>query len=237
MRHRLFCSLLLAAAALPAAADDIDRLDQVGQVQFRQLSQDLTAIVSYKAVATVEALGIIGFDIGFEVSATELEHRDAWNQASSGSAPQTVYMPKVHLHKGLPAGFDIGASWGTVSDSNIDMFGAEIRYALIDGGVLTPAVGLRGAYSKLSGVDQLDISTRSLDIGVSKGFAFFTPYAGVGRVWTEANPGVANLATEKFSDDKVYLGANINFVAGNLALEADRVGDTLSYSVKFGFRF
>lgn len=237
MRYHLLLAGLLTGAALPAAADDIDQLNQIGQVQFRQLSKDLAAIVSYKAIVPVETLGITGFDIGFEVSATELEHRGAWDNASSGSAPRTVYVPKVHIHKGLPAGFDIGASWGTASDSNVDLFGAEVRYALVEGGAVTPAVGLRGSYSKLSGVDQLEVETRGLDIGVSKGFAFFTPYAGIGRVWTEANPGVATLATEKFSDDKIYVGANINFVAGNLALEGDKVGDTVSYSVKLGFRF
>lgn len=240
MRHHISWTVLLSAFALAASADDVNRIDGLVQADFRDLSKDLGAAVSYKAVVPIEALGVTGFDFGFEITATELEHRDAWDRASSGSAPSTVYLPKLHVHKGLPAGIDIGAFYGTAADSNIDVWGGEIRYALIEGGTAIPAVGLRGTYSKLSGVDQLQLDTRGVELGVSKGFAFFTPYAGVGRVWTDSNPVGAtsnNLQAEKFSDDKVYLGANINFIAGNLAVEADKIGDTTSYSAKFGFRF
>lgn len=240
MRYRVSWVVLLFAGALTAQADDVNQINALVQADFRDLSKDLSAAVSYKAVIPIEPLGVTGFDIGFGITATELEHRAAWDRASSGSAPTTVYLPKVHVHKGLPAGIDIGGFYGTAADSNVDVWGAEIRYALIEGGAAAPAVGLRGTYSKLSGVDQLDFHTRGVELGISKGFAFFTPYAGIGRVWTEASPVGAtsnNLQTEKFSDDKVYLGANINFVAGNLAVEGDKVGDTTSYSVKFGFRF
>ncbi len=240
MRYRLSFAMLACACAVPALASDIDRVNQLVQADFRDLSKDLSAAVSYKAVVPIEPLGVTGFDVGFEVTATELEHRGAWDSASSGSAPRTVYLPKLHLHKGLPAGIDIGASYGTAADSNIDVWGAEIRYALLKGGTATPAIGLRGSYAKLSGVEQLDFETRGLELGISKGFAFFTPYAGIGRIWAEASPvgtTTNNLRAEKFSDSKVYVGGNINFVAGNVAFEADRVGETLSYSVKLGFRF
>ena len=239
MRVRVITFLIFSAASLPViAADDINQINALTQAEFRDLSGDLGAAVSYKAVVPIEALGIAGFDIGFEVSATKLAHDAAWNAASSGGSPGTVYIPKVHLHKGLPAGFDVGAFYATATDTNIDSWGAELRYALIDGGVIAPAVGLRGTYSKLSGVDQLDLNTKGLELGISKGFAFITPYAGVGRVWTESTPvGVNNVSSEKFTASKTYVGANINFGFGNIALESDKTGDTKSLSVKLGFRF
>lgn len=239
-RMLILAPVLLSGVSFPLAADDIDRIDQLGQVAFRDLSRDMGAALSYKAVAPVEPLGLTGFDIGLEVTATELRHRAAWDQASSGDAPSTVYVPKVHLHKGLPLGIDIGAFYASVPDTNIDLWGAEIRYALIEGGVAMPAVGLRGTYSTLSGVEQLEFNTRGLELGISKGFALLTPYAGVGRVWIESTPvgaTVNDIEQEKFSETKAYIGANINFLAGNLAFEADRIGDVTSYSAKFGFRF
>ena len=142
------------------------------------------------------------------------------------------------MHKGLPLGFDVGASYATAPDTNINVWGAEVRYALVAGGVATPAVGLRGTYSKLSGVDQLDLNTKGIELTISKGFAFFTPYAGIGHIWTTSDPvGVSGLQEEKISDNKRYVGANLNFGVGNFAVEADKTGNVTSYSVKFGFRF
>ena len=237
-RAFLFASLLFTPTLTAFAADDINQIDALTQAEFRDLSSDLSAAVSYKAVIPIEGLGVTGFDLGAEVTATKLAHRSAWDAASSGGAPSTVYVPKVHLHKGLPAGFDLGAFYASASNTNLNIWGAELRYALIAGGVATPAVGLRGTYSRLSGVNQLTLNTKGLELGISKGFAFLTPYAGIGRIWTESSPvGVNNVTAEKFADTKTYLGANLNFGLGNVAVEADKIGDTRSTSLKLGFRF
>lgn len=225
-------------AVAPAfAADNIDQIDLITQAEFRNLSQDMGAALSYKAVVPAEPTGIAGFDVGAEVTATKLRHSDTWDRASSGNTPATVYVPKLHVHKGLPAGFDLGAFYAAVPGTNIDLWGAELRYALIPGGVATPAVGLRGTYSRVSGVEQLDFATRGIDLGISKGFTLVTPYAGIGRVWVKSEPRVGSLEPENFSQAKYYAGLNFNFVLGNLALEGDRTGDATSYSAKFGFRF
>jgi hypothetical protein len=240
MRIHLAAALLIACAVCPTAyaAKDIDRVNLLTQADFRDLSGDLGAALSYKAVIPAEGLGITGFDIGVEVTATKIEHPTAWGHASSGGAPSTLYIPKIHVHKGLPAGFDVGVSYATAPETNINVWGAEVRYALVPGGVATPAVGLRGTYSKLSGVDQLALNTKGVELTISKGLAFFTPYAGIGHVWTESTPiGVSGLQREKISDNKYYVGGNLNFGVGNLAIEADKTGDVTSYSMKFGFRF
>ena len=237
---RTLASLAVFLLTIPSAnaADNIDQINQLIQADFRRLSEDLGAALSYKAVIPATPLGLTGFDLGVEVTATQLENRDAWDRASSGTAPDTLYVPKLHLHKGLPLGFDIGAFFTSVPGSNIQLWGAELRYALIQGGAVTPALGLRGTYTKLSGVDQLDFHTRGLELLVSKGFAIFTPYAGVGRVWTVSEPvGVTNVSKEDFSQGKYFVGGNINLGLINLALEADKTGDAASYNAKFGFRF
>lgn len=240
MRLRYALTLpFLAALSLPAfAARDLDQVNQLSPSEFRDLSQDMGAAVSYKAVLPIATLGVAGFDFGAEVTATRIEHRDAWDRASSGTAPQTVYVPKIHVHKGLPAGIDVGAFYASVPDPKFDVWGAEIRYALIDGGTATPAVGLRGTYSAVNGIDQLSLNTKGIELGVSKGFALFTPYAGVGRIWTEADPtGTTGLDRQKIADTKLYVGGSFNLALGTLALEADRIGDALSYSVKVGIHF
>lgn len=230
--------LVLIFAASVRAADDLNQINLLGQADFRNLSEDLGAALSYKAVVPAEPLGITGFDISLEVTATKLQHPGAWDRATSGGAPSTLYLPKVHVHKGLPLGLDVGAFYTSAPDTNISLWGAEVRYALVAGGVATPAVGIRATYSKLSGVDQLNFETRGVELSVSKGFAFFTPYAGIGRLWIDSEPvGAPTLAKEDFQQTKTYVGGNFNFGIANLAIEADRTGGATSYNAKYGFRF
>jgi hypothetical protein len=104
--------------------------------------------------------------------------------------------------------------------------------------VASPALGVRASFTKLSGVDQLSMDTRGVDISISKGFAFITPYAGLGRVWVESDPhGTAGLRKEEFSLDKAFVGVGMNFALLNLNLEADKTGNVSSYSLKLGLRF
>ncbi|WP_372522872.1 hypothetical protein [Sulfuricaulis sp.] len=239
MKRTLVSLAILLTAIPPAfAADNIDQINQLIQQQFHLLSEDLTAAASYKGVIPAKPLGITGFDLGLEVSATKVEHKDAWEQASSGSVPSTVYVPKLHLHKGLPLGIDVGAFYSSVPNSDMSLWGAELRYAIMEGGVATPALGLRGTYSKLTGIDNLDFHTTGLELLVSKGFAIFTPYAGIGQVWTTSEPvGITNIKKEEFSQGKYFVGGNINLGLVNFCLEADKTAGENSYSAKLGFRF
>jgi hypothetical protein len=66
----------------------------------------------------------------------------------------------------------------------------------------------------------------------------FTPYAGLGRVWTTSQPvGIPTLQSEEFDQDKYYVGCNLNLAVINLAIEGDKTGDTSSYGLKLGWRF
>src|SRR5205809_689848 len=80
---------------------------------------------------------------------------------------------------------DLGAA---VPSTNIKLYGGELRYAIGPGGIAMPAIGVRGSYTKLTGVDQLDFDTKGVDLSISKGFTIFTPYAGVGKVWVASTP-------------------------------------------------
>ncbi len=239
MKRSLTALVIMLASSGPVfAATNIDQINQLIQQEFRLLSEDLTAAASYKGVIPATPLGLTGFDIGLEVSGTKLGHKDAWERATSGSVPSTIYVPKLHLHKGLPLGIDIGAFYSSVPSSNIALWGAELRYAILEGGVATPALGLRGTYSKLTGVDQIDFHTTGVELLVSKGFTIFTPYAGIGQVWTTSEPaGVTNVKKEEFSQGKYFVGGNINLGLVNFCIEGDKTGDATSYSAKIGFRF
>ncbi|MDP2762876.1 MAG: hypothetical protein Q8O64_21160 [Sideroxyarcus sp.] len=227
------------AFAQPALAGNID-ISALGGVQsdFRNVSEDLGSALSYKGVAPAESLGITGFDLGLEVTQTSLAQSAALWQALSGNDISNLYVPKLHVTKGLPLDIDIGAFFSTVPSTGIKLYGGELRWAFMPGSTTMPAVAVRGSLTKLSGVNQLSLNTKGLDFSISKGFAMFTPYAGIGKVWTTSTPDAAtSLSEESFSQNKLFVGANLNLGLTNLAAEYDKTGEAKSVSLKLGFRF
>ncbi len=236
----LFCALGCIAQPALAANNNITNLQNLGQAQFRAFSEDLGAALSYKPLAPAAALGVTGFDMGIEVTQTNMaKSSQLWSQITNGGTNvSNLYVPKLHIAKGLPFNIDIGGFYSAIPTTNISLYGVELKYAILPGGIATPAVAIRGAVTKLTGVNQLSLNTKSLDLSISKGFAMFTPYAGVGQVWTNSTAnGIPTLNGEQFTQGKVFAGANLNLGFSNLAAEWDKTGGARSLSVKLGFRF
>src|SRR5712692_2519010 len=232
----------LLAVSLPAVAGDINNIQALGQPNFRLLSEDLGAALSYKPLTPTTPLGITGFDLGIAATSTKLQNSGVFTTAGAGNISSLV-VPSLRLNKGLPFGIDVGLMYSAVPSTNIRLLGGELRYALVSGGAATPAIGIRGSYTKLSGVDQLEFNTRGVDLSISKGFLMFTPYGGIGKVWATSTPmgtaaaAPANLSKESFSVNKVFVGLNLNFGLTNLAFEGDKTGKASTYGAKLGFRF
>jgi len=229
----------LFAVSLPVVAADINQIQTLTQDDFHKLSQDLGAALSYKPLTPTAPLGITGFDLGLAVTATSIKNSEALKNAGAGDH-STLPVPSLRLHKGLPFGLDVGVMVGAVPGTNVRLYGGELRYAIVSGGAATPAIGIRGSYTKLTGVDQLDFNTKGVDLSISKGFVMFTPYAGIGKVWVASTPKDLPTATptkESLSLNKVFVGVNLNFGLTNLAFEGDRTGEAVSYGAKLGFRF
>lgn len=238
---RWACMALAVGACATGStwAGDIDQIQLLNQQEFRLLSEDLGAALSYKPLSPAEPLGFPGFDVGVAVTATKLQNTDLFKRASSsGDFPSYAPVPSLRAAVGLPFGFDVGASFAAMPGTNVSYYGGELKWAFVPGNTLIPAVGVRGAFTKLSGVDQLDFSTKSVDVSISKGFLVFTPYAGIGQVWVDATAkGIGNLGKESFNLSKIFAGVNINLGLVNLAIEADKTGDATSAGAKVGFRF
>jgi hypothetical protein len=235
MKQSLSTLAVLACFTQPALAANINLGNLAGgQAAFKSFSEDMGAALSYKGVTPPTALGVTGIDLGVEVTSTQLNTPALLNQVS-GQNINSILVPKLHAAKGLPMGFDIAGFYSAIPTTNISLLGAEVRYAVIDGGITTPAVGVRGSFSKLSGVTGWDLNTKGLDVSVSKGFVMFTPYAGVGSVWT--NSSSTFFASESFRQNKIFAGLNANMGLTNFAVEYDKTGNTPSISGKIGFRF
>lgn len=220
-----------------AHADDLQLLRGVllSQSDFKAMSEDMTAAFSYKPVQPAEPTGVVGFNVGLVATYTPIENKDAWRRAS-GEDIEELGLIALHAAKGLPFGVDIGGYYAKVPGTQAEMWGAELRYAFIEGGPATPAVAVRGAMTALEGVDDFEFDTRSIDLSISKGFAMLTPYAGIGYIDADSDPkSNFNLSSENITETKIFGGARFSLGPVNLTAEADRTGDNTSVNLRLAF--
>jgi hypothetical protein len=221
---------------LTANAGDFPNIGTIGQDAFTGLSKDLGAAFSYKGITPATPLGTLGFDVGLEVTSTKLEHESAFSAAGAGSVSDLL-VPKLHVYKGLPGGWDIGAFVGGVSDVSASLFGADVRYAILDDGIASPAVAVRLSGTRAGGLGDLKVSTGALDLMASKKFTVLTPYVGAGVVRTWASAGSTGLQDVRENQARYFGGLAVTLLAVNVAFEAERQGDNTSLSAKLGLRF
>ena len=222
------------------AGDSDITLEGSGLVQqgFEDLSRELGMAVAYRAAAPAEPLGITGFDIGLEVTVTDIDEGAIYWENVSDDMPGSLPVPKLRVQKGLPFGIDIGAFYSKIPDSDIKLTGAEIKYAFWEGGVAKPALAIRGTYTKLDGIDELDLTTKGLDLSISKGFAMLTPYAGVGQVWitSDSSNQTLNLDKEEITETKYFVGARLALGFFMIVAEYEQA-EVPSYTAKFSLGF
>jgi len=176
MNHRntlpavIFTVAAAATAFSPSAhASAFDSIDALSQDDFKVMVENLGAATQYRGITPTEPLGIIGFDVGVSVTATSINDR-VLDIASEGDFDiGRIPIPRVHAHKGLPFGIDVGAFISAVPETDIKLLGGEVRYALLEGGAVTPAIGVRAGFSTLQGLDDLDLTNLSAAVSISKG--------------------------------------------------------------------
>ncbi|SNB47920.1 hypothetical protein [Geobacter sp. DSM 9736] len=194
MKRLLMVCILVAAFAGQATAGDIRFTSAFTSGEFRELSKELGAALSFKNNLPPHPLGVTGFDIGAEVSVADIKEESShWSRTT---APSVIVLPKLRARKGLPFGIDIGGMYSNAGNTDIELYGVELTKAIIEGGPATPALGLRAAYTKLTGLSDLDLQTVGVDASIGKGFLFITPYVGAGMLWidTEAKGELQRLS-------------------------------------------
>jgi hypothetical protein len=236
LRSRFSYAILLFIPGLSFAGNDLDGIENLDQSTFKVFAENMVAATAYKATAPAEPLGITGFDIGIGLTAVDLD-KEVFELASEGGWDYSYLpVPRLFAQKGLPFDIDVGASYTDVPGV-FTLFGAELKYAMLSGSVATPAVAVRISYSKLSGIDELDVENKGIDLSISKGFTVLTPYAGIGRTFSTVTPvDVPILKEEDIEDSVIYAGVNIN-LGVNLGFEVNKTAGVTSYSGKVGIRF
>lgn len=240
--RKLVLILPLMVAGLPAHADKSVEIKAsctkaTCQEQFKSMSEDLVAAIDYKAVGPAEATGLVGFGIGAVASYVPVDVKQDWRDVTNESFSGLTLIG-LQATKGLPFGLDVGAFYTAVPNTDLEILGGEVRFALLEGSTVSPALALRGSYVTVSGVDSYDLDSKAVDLSLSKGFTLITPYAGVGYVWGESDPK-DNFGLEKVEveEAKAYIGARISLGLIEFTPEIGQVGDTVTYSLRTGFSF
>ena len=246
MKRIMLAVAVLCVIAVPAfAKTNITLPPTFTQDDFKGLSRDLGLAISYMPLATAEPLGFPGFDIGIEATSVSIDNNSSyWSKISNvpgnDSIPSSLVLPKLHVQVGLPIiSIDLGLVYGQAPSTDIKYVGYEIKWSILKGGVAMPAIAVRGAYTTLSGINDIDISTKSADVEISKGFAMFTPYAGYGMVWIDSkeNSTAVTLQDESLNESKWYIGCKLTFFPLlNLVAEAD-FAQVNAYSLRLNLHF
>ncbi len=206
------CALLLSSAA--ARADDNDlvlaRLAKPAtgtpgvvpdNQQFRSLTSELGVVFAPRNLAPADTLGFSGFQFSTEFSFTSINSdqpywcatEESTSCATGFKKSSTIPTFGIFARKGmwfpLPS-FEVGAGAVHILSSRLWSAQAYAKFAIQEGyqGLPIPSVAVRGAASRLLGVDQLDLTDVSLDISVSKRFAVegtfsVAPYVGYAFLW------------------------------------------------------
>lgn len=235
---RVLAALGLALAASAVQAQDFSFVPNPQQADFQKVSEDVIGVLGYKALGPSEAGGVTGFSIGAYGSYASTQDKGAWRRLT-GEEVDAVGVVGLSARKGLPFGIDLGAMYSQVPGTDAKLYGGEIRWAPLPGGTATPAVAVRGSYTKLTGEDDIDADAKSVDVSVSKGFLFVTPYAGLGYVWGSVTPSrrFATLREVEVNDARFFAGARVTLGFLELTPEYEKIGESNVFNFRLSLGF
>jgi hypothetical protein len=186
-------------------------------------------------------LGWVGFNLYADVAAVDgfgdedFADDDLPGSAIRGSLPgDFLSIARVGARKGLPGGIDLGVAYGEVLDADFDLLSADVKWSIIDGGLLKPALALRISGTRSEGSDHYDFTQIGADLTFSKGFANLVPYIGIGVARSESSldrPGGDTLDVET-TDQVLFAGVTINLLVPKINLSVEQ-GEHLQAAVRF----
>jgi hypothetical protein len=226
---------LLLSVAAPATAGDFNNVRQLSQDAFLRLSKDLASVTALRALSPGVTLNLLGFDLGMEVGVAKVDNTDIWKKAGGGSTD--VITPRLTIHKGLAAGFDIGASIGAAGGSGTQTVGAILRYQLVEPRLVLPGATLRLTGNREVGASKVNVRSLGADFVIAKPLVVITPYVGIGAVRTDTSAPGTTLSSVTVNRTRTFVGFDTRLAFATISAEAEKIGNVTTISSKLGFRF
>jgi hypothetical protein len=199
------CCLLVAPAAV---ADPYDfRISDLGNpllggfnfqpaadANFRVFARQLGAALTSVNLSPPETLGHSGFAFSAEVSTVFFGNQTVKLPTENRDFRGPMLIPSIHVRKGLPFSFEIGARGAWIEKSRMGAGTLEFKWAVNEGFTYLPDISVRGNITKLLNSRDFDITAGGFDLGVGKQFAIggmvtLTPYVGWNLVFVGASSG------------------------------------------------
>ena len=228
---------LIALAAAPAAAWEVD--SEASPADFRDFHRRFATDAYAYPRHGAAPLGLIGFEVW--VDATYDEELDdepfAAGAIDGDLSGGFLSVGRVGVRKGLPGGFDLGVSYGRALGGDVKLVSGEVQYALLKGGTVSPAVGVRVTGTQTVDAGAYDLEQWGVELLVSKGFVVLTPYIGAGLVRSE---GELRGGPERLSDTEtrgvLFGGVTLNLLLPKITVELEKA-DEIQAAVRVGFGF
>ncbi|HKH49244.1 MAG TPA: hypothetical protein VKM72_31645 [Thermoanaerobaculia bacterium] len=224
------------ATALPALAADV-RPD-APEADFREFNRRFAMAAYHYPRHGAAPLGLIGFDVYADAAVD----RDFGDEDFVGTVldddltGDVLAVVRVGARKGLPAGINIGVSYGRALETDIDLVSADLQWAILEGGLLAPALSLRLTGTRSMGSDVYDLDQYGAELLFSKGFTVLTPYVGAGIVRSEGS--LESSLGRTFEDSQtrgvVYGGITLNLLLPKITVEVEKA-DVVQGAVRVAF--
>lgn len=177
---------------------------------YERFMAEYTFGLSPKILSPAETLGYSGFYLGFESTITpvpvdargtgdydpddDMDNRWINGTAQKWEYPGVMFVPGIHIRKGLPWSFEIGSSVNFLAGASLVALGGEVKWTLFEGyrhgfrGAL-PDLAARGSVVRIVGETDADITIIGVDGSISYtfgagGMVSLTPYAGYQYLWS-----------------------------------------------------
>lgn len=219
------------------------------QESYENLAMDLAFGIAPKLLAPADTLGYSGFYLGLEGTLTVIDSNASyWKEGveRKGSPDDVLFVPSIHIRKGLPFSFELGFSISYVSDSEMVVVGGDLSFSPFEGfryGVLgyLPDLKVRFSGSYLTGEDELALGLMGVDVSISYPFTILgiftiTPYAGWQYLWVGIDHEIVVVEDyienpqqykEKYHTDNYYIDftpRNFGSDAGVLTMQRIFIG-------------
>ena len=223
---------------------------------------------------TVTSMGIHGFEMSLQNSVSFIDaarYSDGspspWNLAfSDEAAPDNLWIPSIHIKKGLPMSFEVGARTGMVQGDTGSIFGTYLRFSPVEGYSKSPDVSMQVGYTGYIGNSELGVGTMDASMSIGKSIPFgpltgvnssiIRPFVGTGMYWLRADPrlnpddaealGISAVSAFKKADTYTD-GYRLMSFDGGFEIESNEImfslaasyspGNILSLQHQFGFSF
>ncbi|OFV82319.1 MAG: hypothetical protein A2Y78_01840 [Acidobacteria bacterium RBG_13_68_16] len=168
----------LALAAGPAHAGGFTFDAHFTQSDLAGLAEGIGDALTFPNLGTAVPTGLAGFEVLAAAGGPQVDTGSHWwRYVDARTAGGVLYGQRVIVRKGLPFNLDVGVQAGQVAGERF--WGGEVRWAVLEGGAVSPAVALRASYSKLS-TAPFECEVAEGQLFVSKGFLVVSPYGGIG---------------------------------------------------------